>query len=108
VLVNLITNAIDAMADSERRELTIQVDATGSAAFITVTDTGGGLTADAESRLFEPFFTTKPAGSGLGLGLPISADIIKAFGGSLKGRSIGSGAAFTIELIQAETTHQHA
>ncbi|MDB5818597.1 MAG: dctB [Rhizobacter sp.] len=115
VLVNLLTNAIDAMADSQRRELTISLhrhgdadDADGGTVRLTVADSGGGLTADVQSHLFEPFFTTKPVGVGLGLGLPISVDIVKACGGSLEGRNTSSGAAFTIELLSAKATHTYA
>ena len=57
------------------------------------------LSDEAQAKLFEPFFTTKPAGDGLGLGLAISAGIIRDFGGSLHGANHAEGGAvFTLEL----------
>ncbi|MFT4069698.1 sensor histidine kinase [Paraburkholderia sp.] len=102
VLVNLFGNAIDAMAASPRRLLrvTAQVaDGSGARCVIEVSDTGPGIRADILLRLFEPFTTSKPAGAGLGLGLMISAHIVRELGGNLLGRNIdGGGACFTIEL----------
>ena len=72
---------------------------------IEVSDTGPGIRADILPRLFEPFTTSKTAGAGLGLGLMISAHIVRELGGSLLGRNIdGGGACFTIELPLAATT----
>ncbi|MBA3997659.1 MAG: hypothetical protein C0466_10880 [Candidatus Accumulibacter sp.] len=66
---------------------------------LAVADTGGGLSPDVLGRLFEPFFTTKPAGEGLGLGLVISRDIVRDFGGDLTAESApGGGARFVIHL----------
>jgi two-component system, NtrC family, C4-dicarboxylate transport sensor histidine kinase DctB len=102
VLVNLLGNAIDAMAQSPLRRL--QVDAGISATApgcctIRVSDTGPGIRGDVLPRLFEPFVTSKPAGAGLGLGLMISAHIVRELGGSLRGSNLdGSGACFIIEL----------
>jgi two-component system C4-dicarboxylate transport sensor histidine kinase DctB len=64
-----------------------------------VTDTGPGIRADILPRLFEPFVTSKPAGAGLGLGLVISAQVVRASGGKLSAvnRPEG-GACFTVEL----------
>ena len=102
VLVNLINNAIDAMRSTERRILSIAVRAVDGTARISVRDTGVGLDDEAISRLFEPFFTTKAAGQGLGLGLPISAEIVKDFGGTLKGHNTKEGAEFVLELPLTE------
>ncbi|NML97164.1 sensor histidine kinase [Paraburkholderia sp. RP-4-7] len=108
VLVNLLGNAIDAMAASPRRHLHVEAgvaDATGTRCVIEVSDTGPGIRADILPRLFEPFTTSKMAGAGLGLGLMISAHIVRELGGSLLGRNIdGGGACFTIELPLAATT----
>lgn len=98
VLVNLVNNAIDAMRPRERRILSIAVREVDGFAMLSVRDTGSGLTAAAIDRLFEPFFTTKAAGQGLGLGLPLSAEIVKEFGGTLSGRNTNDGAEFVIEL----------
>ena len=63
-------------------------------------DNGPGIPDDVKSKIFEPFFTTKPTGSGTGLGLSMSYDIItKGHGGSLDVESVeGDGATFIITL----------
>lgn len=107
MLVNLLGNAIDAMAASPQRRLLVAAsvaDTAGERCVIQVTDTGPGIRADILPRLFEPFTTSKPAGAGLGLGLMISAHIVRELGGSLRAQNIdgggidGGGACFAIEL----------
>lgn len=103
VLVNLFNNALDAMADSETRELTVGVERTDERVMIGVADTGPGIPEDIRAHLFEPFFTTKPQGQGLGLGLAISEQIVREFGGLLRVEASGTGGArFIIELPLAE------
>jgi len=103
VLVNLFNNALDAMADSETRELTVGVERTDERVMIGVADTGPGIPEDIRAHLFEPFFTTKPQGQGLGLGLAISEQIVREFGGLLRVEASASGGArFIIELPLAE------
>ncbi|MDN5539690.1 ATP-binding protein, partial [Comamonas sp.] len=71
---------------------------------ITGRDPGPGLSDQAQARLFEPFFTTKPEGLGLGLGLPLSAEIAQAEGGSLTGGNHPEGGAiFTLSLPLVDT-----
>jgi two-component system, NtrC family, sensor kinase len=66
---------------------------------IRVKDNGTGISQKAMEKIFQPFFTTKPAGSGTGLGLSLSHDIVKAHGGELKVKSIeGEETEFTIVL----------
>jgi two-component system C4-dicarboxylate transport sensor histidine kinase DctB len=103
VLVNLFANALDAMLSSAVRRLTItvRVDESDDAyAEIIVSDTGPGIPETVRARLFEPFFTTKPPGAGLGLGLAISAGIVREFGGTLKLEACAEheGASFTLRL----------
>jgi two-component system C4-dicarboxylate transport sensor histidine kinase DctB len=99
VLVNLFNNALDAMADSATRQLTVTVDATFTRALIAVADTGPGIPEDIRAHLFEPFFTTKAQGKGLGLGLAISEQIVRESGGVLRAESTAAGGArFIIEL----------
>ena len=99
VLVNLIGNAIDAMTTNRRPVLTIGVMRVGGSVSIGVRDTGVGMSGETERRLFEPFYTTKAQGSGLGLGLAISADIVCEFGGRLTGRNLTPfGAEFMVQL----------
>lgn len=100
VLVNLIGNAIDAMADEPERRLSFSADRASSGQLaLAVSDSGFGFTEEALEHLFEPFFTTKQPGEGLGLGLTISRDILRDFGGDLlAGPAPGGGARFVILL----------
>jgi two-component system NtrC family sensor kinase len=66
---------------------------------ISVKDNGPGITEEIKEKIFQPFFTTKPTGSGTGLGLSLSYDIVKAHGGELKLESeVEKGTAFIIKL----------
>ncbi len=95
VMLNLMHNGIDAMANQEKRVLTISVGLTGTSEVqITVRDTGPGLDADQTERIFDAFYTTKP--EGMGMGLAISRSIIEAHGGRLWA---------TAELDQGATFH---
>ncbi|UCV22263.1 sensor histidine kinase [Ferribacterium limneticum] len=100
VLVNLIGNAIDAMAEEPVRNLSFSVERASSGQLaLAVSDSGFGFTEEALEHLFEPFFTTKQPGEGLGLGLTISRDILRDFGGDLlAGPAPGGGARFVILL----------
>lgn len=100
VLVNLISNAIDAMADEPQRQLRFSVErASSGQVALAVSDSGCGFSETALERLFEPFFTTKKSGEGLGLGLVISRDILRDFGGDLMaGPAPGGGARFVVLL----------
>ncbi|NIY99518.1 sensor histidine kinase, partial [Salipiger sp. HF18] len=103
VVVNLLSNAMDAMADSASRRIEIRVAPDDEAGLVrlTVRDTGPGI-AD-PSRIFDPFYSTKEVGAeeGMGLGLSISYGIVEGFGGRLRGENVEGGALFTIELQQA-------
>ncbi|MFB9886883.1 ATP-binding protein [Balneatrix alpica] len=83
VIVNLISNALDAMQGCEAPELLIQLKQSERLASLHLSDNGMGLSESARQKLFEPFFTTKPPGQGLGLGLSISYNIIRDLGGRL-------------------------
>ncbi|MCE1186464.1 MAG: ATP-binding protein [Rhodocyclales bacterium] len=100
VLINLIRNAADAMNEAPQRELFIQARYNDQGQIeLSIADSGCGLAEDALDRLFEPFYTTKPAGEGLGLGLAISRDIVREFGGELQADNRpGGGARFTLIL----------
>ena len=68
--------------------------------FISVKDNGTGIPEKVKEKIFQPFFTTKPAGKGMGLGLSLSYDIVKAHGGEIKVDSKeGEGSVFTIHLL---------
>ena len=99
VLINLIGNALDAMAGQAAPQIEIDCSGATGSARLAVRDHGPGLDDAAQAHLFEPFFTTKPAGDGLGLGLTISAGIIRDFGGTLTGSNHpAGGAVFTLEM----------
>jgi two-component system C4-dicarboxylate transport sensor histidine kinase DctB len=104
VLVNLFNNALDAMAESPLKQLTVCVDGiAGGLVQIVVSDTGTGLPEEVRQRLFEPFFTTKSQGQGLGLGLAISEQIVRESGGVLLAEPAPDGGArFVIELPMAQ------
>lgn len=102
VLVNLISNAIDAMEGSAQRRIEIALDTQGDTARLQVRDTGPGI--EAPEKIFEPYYTTKAVGKadGMGLGLSISYGLVQSFGGDIRGRNhADGGAVFTVELARA-------
>ncbi|HET7118395.1 MAG TPA: ATP-binding protein, partial [Hanamia sp.] len=64
---------------------------------LTVKDNGNGIPQKIVDKIFQPFFTTKPTGSGTGLGLSLSYDIVKAHGGEIKVETLSAGAAAQAE-----------
>lgn len=108
VLVNLMTNAIDALRDAARRRLGIEALCLDARCIISVRDSGHGVRPDVVDRLFRPFVTSKPAGFGLGLGLAISRQIVRQLGGSLRLQaSEQDGARFVIEIPAAPSKGGH-
>lgn len=104
VLLNLLRNSIDALANRERKDGAerIAIAATGRERMVevSVADTGPGVPEDKVGPLFDLFFTTKP--SGMGLGLPICRSIVESHGGRLWLASNGPGGAcfsFTLPLV---------
>lgn len=109
VLVNIITNACDAVEGLEDRRIELSAKRVQGRVVIEIGDRGPGVPPAIVERIFDPFFTTKGVGKGLGLGLSISYNIIKDFGGSLTvGPREGGGALFRIELLQAEALSEAA
>jgi len=107
VLVNLIRNASEAMADMplEERHLTVRTVNLQEYVQVLVSDTGQGIGPEIVGRLFDPFFTTKA--EGMGLGLSISLSIIESHGGRLTVESnAGRGATFSFVLpvLKSEVT----
>lgn len=100
VFTNLITNAMDAVPESEPVQIWFRVRREGSLAVLHITDNGPGIPLASLDKIFDPFYTTKE--HGLGLGLSISAGILRAAGSALavRNRSAqeGGGAQFTITL----------
>ncbi|MDI4658405.1 sensor histidine kinase [Xanthobacter autotrophicus] len=99
VLINLIMNAMDALADTpeEQRNVALSLEGSATGATIRVRDRGHGITAEHLAKLFESFFTTKR--KGIGLGLSIARTLVEAHGGTIAAESVpGEGAVFTIWL----------
>ncbi|HEY5464850.1 MAG TPA: ATP-binding protein [Hanamia sp.] len=93
VLLNLYNNAFYAVTEkaklsdnSYQPTVSVKTKRLDNHVLITVSDNGGGIPQNIANKIFQPFFTTKPTGSGTGLGLSLSYDIVKAHGGELKSR----------------------
>jgi C4-dicarboxylate-specific signal transduction histidine kinase len=105
VFVNLVVNAIDAMAEipPDQRRVTISSDIRASDVDVSVRDTGPGLPADRLDKLFVPFVTTKPRG--LGIGLTIVQTLVNAHAGNIVARNHPAGGAiFTVTLRRSAST----
>jgi C4-dicarboxylate-specific signal transduction histidine kinase len=99
VILNLLTNASDAMADNDgEAKITLRVFEDDKSVYITLEDTGGGIPKDVLPRIFEPFYTTKAMGKGTGLGLSVSYGIIRDMNGTIAAENIDDGVRFTITL----------
>jgi C4-dicarboxylate-specific signal transduction histidine kinase len=99
VFLNLLTNARDALAQSERKLIHISSCVTCQSVRLVFQDTGPGIPAGLERRVFDPFFTTKQVGAGTGLGLSIAYGIVRDHDGIIGvDNPPGGGTAFVIEL----------
>ena len=102
VLVNLIRNAIEAMAGCATRELLVRTAAADSLVRVSVRDSGPGIAADVASRLFQPFVSTKA--SGMGIGLSICRSFVELHQGRLWfTRNAERGATFHVGLPLMKT-----
>ncbi len=100
VFVNLITNAVQAMA--ERGTLTLTTDVVEGSVIAAVKDTGCGIPKEFLPKIFDPLFTTKPAGKGTGLGLYNVMSVVSKMNGHIAVDStVGKGTAFKIEFSPA-------
>ncbi len=119
VLVNLVTNARDAMPDGGTLRISVQeqevtaspegrsVLEPGRYVAVAVEDSGLGMSPDVQSRIFEPFFTTKNPGDGTGLGLASSLAIARSHGGYLQVHSeTGVGSRFTLFVPAVDDTQK--
>ncbi|EGW21471.1 trifunctional serine/threonine-protein kinase/ATP-binding protein/sensor histidine kinase [Methylobacter tundripaludum] len=88
ILVNLIINARDALADSRQPQIKIIVRPMEEMLELSVTDNGPGIPQDIQSKIFDPFFTTKPPGKGTGLGLSVIRRLVQDVGGNIQVESI--------------------
>jgi signal transduction histidine kinase len=97
VLVNLLINALDAMAGQTDGKLTVRVRTEPGYAYVEVEDSGPGIPEELRKRVFEPFFSTKGE-SGNGLGLWISSEIARMHGGELVALAGDRGALFRLSF----------
>lgn len=105
VLINLMRNAMDAMQESEVRELLVRTFPEEGGISVVVSDTGPGISDEIAAQLFKPFVTTKPGG--MGVGLSISRRIVEAHGGEISAsRNEWGGASFrfTLPAVEEEET----
>jgi len=106
VVLNLLSNAIDAVAAGDRpaREVGVLAGRCGDGVSVEVRDSGAGMDRETLAQIFQPFFTTKA--KGMGLGLSISRTIVEAHGGTLSAQSApGLGSTFRIELPPRPSRH---
>jgi two-component system sensor kinase FixL len=106
VIVNLMRNAIEAMEQSPRRELTVTAELTGDARqiIVRIVDTGPGLAPTVAEKLFQPFVTTKA--HGMGVGLSICRSIVAGHGGELVAQANPEGGtifSFTLPLAERDS-----
>lgn len=103
VLINIMTNALDAMEGVPGKRIEISIARASETATLSVRDHGPGLAPEALESAFDAFFSTKEAGSGMGLGLSIAFNIIEDFGGHLRAANHPEGGGiFEVELRLAE------
>ncbi|MFA6666618.1 MAG: ATP-binding protein [Armatimonadota bacterium] len=99
ILINLITNAHDAVSNREVRRVVVHAVPAPEGINLTVADTGCGMEEDVLNRMFDPFFTTKTVGRGSGLGMAVSQNLIKKMGGSIDVKSkVDEGTTISIFL----------
>ncbi len=102
VFMNLLINASHAVSEGD--EIRIRTQYKDGQIYITIQDTGTGISPENLNKIFDPFFTTKPVGKGTGLGLYISYGIIEKHKGTLSVESTpGEGTIFTIKLPVAHS-----
>ncbi len=109
-LINLLTNALDAMPRGGALKITAGNEGLHGVRYVylKVSDTGDGIDEDNMSLIFEPFFTTKEIGRGTGLGLSITRKIIEEHGGFIKAESVrGEGSTFSLYFPQQGDEESH-
>jgi signal transduction histidine kinase len=97
--MHLTANAADAVAGAHHGRIVVRTGSENDRIWVEISDNGGGIAPENRKRIFHPFFTTKPAGAGIGLGLPMAADIVRRHGGCIHVTSkAGEGSSFRVHL----------
>ena len=102
VLLNLLSNAFDAVTQLDERWVVIEAKKSPQGLVLSVTDSGSGIQDAIASKIMLPFFTTKEVGAGTGLGLSISSGIIQGHGGALHLDRASPNTRFVVSLPQNE------
>ena len=109
ILINLLRNALDAVRDTGRQEVTICGRRENGDVIIQVKDSGPGMDLENLEQIFDPFFTTKTVGEGIGLGLTVSFTLAAEMKGQLvASNNEGGGACFSLILPSHEISTQAA
>ncbi|MEO5926655.1 MAG: ATP-binding protein [Bryobacteraceae bacterium] len=104
VLLNLLTNAFDAVSSVEGQGwVKVDVHVEGGLVHFTVTDNGPGIAPELRTRIMEPFFTTKPVGTGIGLGLSLSRSLAENHSGTLALAEPAENTSFVLTLPLADS-----
>jgi len=108
ILLNLLSNAYDAVEQQSVRWVRVRAAAEGDWVRISVIDSGPGVPPDLDNRIMEPFFTTKEIGKGTGLGLSVSKGIAEAHGGQLALDRLSLDTCFVLTLRRASAPQSRA
>jgi PAS domain S-box-containing protein len=109
VLLNLLTNAFDAVADQPGEKwVRMNVERNDESVVLSVVDSGPGVAPELKGRIMEPFFTTKEVGKGTGLGLSLSRTIAEEHGGRLEVTEDHGHTCFSLTLPVSERRKRHA
>ena len=99
VFFNIVNNALDALKESEKKEIHVDMQREGEFVLVTIADSGCGIPPENLRKIFDPFFTTKPVGQATGLGLSICHSLLEAHGGEITCESEpGAGTKFKFSL----------
>lgn len=104
VLLNLLSNAFDAVSVLDEKWVRLEVRSNGRHIEFVVTDSGNGIPEAIRAKLTQPFFTTKEIGVGTGLGLSIASGIVLSHRGTLEVDETSSNTCFVVRLPRAEST----
>ena len=106
VLINLISNAIDAVKALPEKWVNISTHDDSKSVVLRVTDSGAGIPAKVREKIFDPFFTTKPTGEGTGLGLSISKGILDEHKASISVLASSPNTCFEIRFHKVEIANE--